>query len=77
MRVIVDLNDLLDGDLVIYDSFNGTPEEVCDQIAKLHIPDEVIDQIDAGCSSLSGELPGATVTVDHPRYNYSAEIRRV
>ncbi len=67
--------DVLDGDLITYDSVNGTPDDVCDQLAGLYLPDEFIDKVDEACSTLWGELPGAELNVEYAMY--VANIKKV
>lgn len=55
MRVIVDVTDRMDG--VPVDSFNGTPNDVCDAMAAYGFSDHIIDKVDDAISDLYGELP--------------------
>lgn len=57
MRVIVDVTDRMDG--VPVDSFNGTPDEVCDAMATYGFSNQIIDKVDDAITDLWGELPRA------------------
>jgi hypothetical protein len=76
MRIILDLFDELDGDLITYDSFTGTPDEVMDALAKLYVSDDLIEEVDRACTNLYGELPGAEVEVASTATKYFANIRK-
>lgn len=59
--VIVDVADRLD--VVTIDSFNGTADEVCEQMANYGFSNHIIDKVDDAISDLWGELPHATTKI--------------
>ena len=70
MRVIVDVADWQDG--VSIDSFNGTADEICEQMTEYGFSNFVIDRVDDAISDLFGELPRAkTKFVTVARYDFS------